>query len=82
MDDERALNAAFLGHAIARLVVVVDRPYGGGRGGASAARAPLLMAEGVYAGGMLGLTVGLAGAAVAIVVVGGVIYYVNYSSGR
>jgi hypothetical protein len=40
------------------------------------------MAEGVYAGGMLGLTVGLAGAAVAIVVVGGVIYYVNYSSGR
>lgn len=42
--------------------------------------APLLMAEGVYAGGMLGLTVGLAGAAVAVVVVGGIIYYVNYSS--
>jgi len=41
---------------------------------------PLMMAEGVYAGGMLGLTVGLAGAAVAIVVVGGIIYYVNYSS--
>lgn len=41
---------------------------------------PLMMAEGVYAGAMLGLTVGLAGAAVAIVVVGGIIYYVNYSS--
>ena len=81
MDDERALNAVFLGHAIARLVVVVDMPYRR-RGGASAARAPLLMAEGVYAGGMLGLTVGLAGAAVAGVVVGGIIFCVNYSSGR
>jgi hypothetical protein len=45
--------------------------------------APLLLAEGVYAGGMLGLTVGLAADAVivgGILIAGGIYYAVTYSN--
>jgi hypothetical protein len=45
--------------------------------------APLLLAEGVYAGGMLGLTVGLAAGTVVvggILIAGGVYYAVTYTS--